>query len=376
MPDMRDQLVAGYIGKESGVSQFLADKRNIVLLVSIILMLVFGWLWLAERPSSPNAVVVSVGDQQITQGDVIKEMQATHGNTVVSNMIENILMERYAADHQVTVSDSEVDQLQQFQVNTLDFANLSLDQYLANQGITAEEFRKQLREQALKIKLLVTPEEMKAAFPTISNIELAKNIKVFSLPPRYFYRRFRFPDLKTAQDAIATLESLSDPAQDTETVASVAANAVPPPLGEGPVSAKIQKDIPGLGADGNQGLDKLLGSLSPGKCTPPMPISVGNGITHYGVVELVQVKPATQPDFANEYMVVGQLLLQKGDQQTYGLRERQLESAMIGNTDIVFQSSQYDVAKKMFDDKKKMAPPTPGATSGPAQPVAPSGAGQ
>ena len=361
--------------KEPYLSQFLADKRNPALLVTGLLTVLFGGLLLFGRGSTLSGGVVNVGDHEITQQDVFNQLKATHGTAVLTDMIENTLWDKYAADKQVSVSDSEVDQLQRFQEDSYDFSNmnssLTYEQYLDQQGITQQLLSDQLRQQALKIKLLVSDTEMKNVFPQVAKLQLVKNVNVFSLPTRYFYRQFRFADLKVAQNDIAKLDSVTDPAQEDAVVTDVAADAPNPRIKNqgGDASSLldsnpilIRKYFPIPGVEENAQLDKVLSSLTAGRCSPPMAMKVksdtGDDIIIYVVLQLVQVKPATQPDYANDYMIAGQLLLEKGDPQIYGGRERQLESKMIADTDIQFQSPDYDTVKNLFIDKKKKTPPT------------------
>lgn len=346
------------------MAKFFADWRNPVLVLGIIGTILFAWLWQAKPTSHENLTVVSVGEDPITVAQVNAELNSHYGNSTVVKMVEAKLLEKMAADEDISVTEKDIDQLMRFQSDLREVQGGDLLEELKNNGISLATYRKDLRTQALQIKMLVTPEEIKEAI-----VEMAKNPNTeYTLPTRYRIRIFTYADEATANIAHGKLASNSE-----DSVSEAAAISM-----DAGKALKIQLYSPEL-SQGNELITKIVKSLKPGQASQPFTIPGQEKSGMRGLIQLVEVKKAMKPTLENTGIVAGQYLLQNNQQ--VALRARDLEAKAISSYDVNFVSESYDAAQKLFREKRKrnqdipgLSSPgatTPGATVAPMAPAGP-----
>lgn len=338
------------------MGKFFEDWRNPVLILGIIGTVLFAWLWQAKPASHENLTVVSVGDDLITVAQVNAELNSHYGNATVVKMVEAKLLEKMAAEEKdISVTDKDIDQLMQFQIDLREVQGGDLLEELKSNGISLATYRKDLRSQALQIKMLVTPDEIKGAIA-----EMAKKPNTeYTLPTRYRIRIFTFADEATAHTARGKLMSGSE-----DSVSQAAALSM-----DAGKAVKIQIYSPEL-SQGSELITKIIKILKAGEASQPFAIPGQEKSGMRGVIQLVEVKKAVKPTMENTGIVAGQYLLQNNQQ--VALRARDLEAKAISSYDVNFVDDSYDAAQKLFREKRKHNQDIPGmGTPGAATPDAP-----
>lgn len=335
------------------MTKLLADWRNPALVLAIAGTLIFGVLWhFAHEKSAGPAIVV--GNKTFTEGDITRELKTRHGKEVVTKMVNDALIETYASEKGVEASDAEIDQLLHAYQNSLEIRGQDLDALLDQQGITIDTLRKDMRIQALQVKLVVSPGEIRAKLPEIAK----KREPPFTMPDRYRLRFFTFADAATAQQAAATLQNAGT---SEDTLNEVASTAI-----SGLESKRIQLYAPGGLTAKDEMLSALLKGMKPGQCSKP--VAVPGQKSMQLVIQLVALDPAITPTYENSAISIGQFLMQS-EPQKFAERQRDLETAILNNVDFEFLSPDYEGVSKQFRQRKLANPVLPGMTGKPATPA-------
>lgn len=123
-------------------------KRNILILLGIVI--VAGVLYYFKG----LFVVALVNGQPITRLTIVQELEKRGGKQMLSSLITQALIEQEAQKRNVTVSQKEVDEAVKKVEDSLKKQGQSLDQALAFQGLTKNDFINQTKLQKLVEKLL------------------------------------------------------------------------------------------------------------------------------------------------------------------------------------------------------------------------------
>lgn len=123
-------------------------KRNILILLGIVI--VAGVLYYFKG----LFVVALVNGQPITRLAIVQELEKRGGKQMLSSLITQALIEQEAQKRNVTVSQKEVDEAVKKVEDSLKKQGQSLDQALAFQGLTKNDFINQTKLQKLVEKLL------------------------------------------------------------------------------------------------------------------------------------------------------------------------------------------------------------------------------
>ena len=321
------------------MAKFFADWRNSVLIVTTIGTLVFGYLLLTgSQAFSPT--VITVGAKSFTERDVVKELKDRAGFPIVSDMITSELLQQYAASHDITLTDSDVDQLVDLNKRQYEMSGTTLEDALASQGMTLSTFRKTQQLYALETKILLTPDEMKAAVA-----QAAKAGPPFAFPKRYLYRAFTFADEGAANAAIALLGDRTE-----ASLNRVLADSANP--GE---SRQVRMFVSGS----NPKNEAIFKGLQPHECSKPMAFAAGENKA-YNFIQLVDIEPAVIPTYENSNIAAG-FAYWRNNMAKYASRLREIEGQVLDKVDMQFVTVDYDNVKKFFTDIKVKNPVIPGS---------------
>ena len=150
--------------------------------------------------------VVTVNGQSISHSDLDSKLEASpasHG--VLQQMVTNDLIDQYAKDHNITVSQADIDK-QEAQYKT-QYPNGQWDELLKARGLTEQDVQDLIRRQLIIDRAV-------GGNIHISDAQIAsyfqKNHAQFDKPAMARARHILVPDLKTAQKVEADLKSGKD----------------------------------------------------------------------------------------------------------------------------------------------------------------------
>jgi hypothetical protein len=321
------------------------------LAATLLGTLLFGGLWFSGvQPHFSPAIIV--GTQSFREKDLVNELKARAGMPVISKLVISALIEEYAKQKNVTASESEIDQLLRMNKNQLELSGQTLDDLLERQGLTLDEFRKDLRVQVLQVKMLVTDDEMRAAVAT-----LAKSGKPpYVLPTRYRIRILSFDSAEHAQEAALLLAQPGD--MNLMKALALALN--------GAQAKRVILYAPGL-MPTNPAISAVLAGLQSGQCSRPFKVPGQKSLV--GMVQLVELQPAEIPTYADSNILAGQYLMQ-ADPKKFEAQSRALEAMALDTVDLQFYSTDYEKERLLFKQRKVTNPNIPGmngpVTTGPA----------
>ncbi|MEI7834636.1 MAG: hypothetical protein WCJ56_15735, partial [bacterium] len=199
------------------------DWRNIALVAAslLIVILIIVIMTGGERVSG---VVVRVGSRNITTGEFNKTLQQRFGEQLLKETITQELVRKYADMKNVSASEAEVDQLVDQQKRGLAQEGYTLEEYLQANNLTLESFKAIQRTKVLKVKMVVSNDEIVRVLPEVVK---AKN-NLFFYPESYRIRIFGFANEEGAKQALRLLKSAGDDEagkQQMQQVAGMAINA-------------------------------------------------------------------------------------------------------------------------------------------------------
>ncbi|HLY03712.1 MAG TPA: peptidylprolyl isomerase [Candidatus Cybelea sp.] len=150
-----------------------------------------------------GGTVATVNGQPISESAFNTKLEGTPlARTVLQQMVQDALIDQYAKNNNITVSDTEIaareDQIKQ------NFPAGSWDQMLKSRGLTEDDVKAALREQIILDKALgsqvkVTPAQVKDYFD--------KNRATFDKPEEVTARHILVPNLAEAQKVEGLLKS-------------------------------------------------------------------------------------------------------------------------------------------------------------------------
>ena len=153
-----------------------------------------------------SGAVVTVKGQPITHADLdakLEESPAARG--VLQQLVTNDLIDQYAKDHNITVSQAEIDKIEnQYKAQ---YPNGGWDELLKSRNLTEKDVQDLLRRQIILDKAVggnihITEKQIADYF--------AKNHAQFDQPAMAHARHILVPDMKTAQKVEADLKAGKD----------------------------------------------------------------------------------------------------------------------------------------------------------------------
>lgn len=297
-----------------------------------------------NAPKSLSSKVVIVGNEFITEGDIIKELKARAGKRVISDMVMASAYRQYAQEKGVTVNDSDVEQLyrfssEQYLINNGMTTGKTLEETLKDEGIPLEDYKNDLRTIALQIKMVVTDDEMKKAVDDLIKSKQAP----YTMPKHYRIRQLVFPN-KTI--AVNQVEEMRDGS--THGLVTALGFALNQRTGFRPIIY-----APGVvQAKANPQLDQVLRDMRKGDISKPFQL---NGTTYFAVVQVLDVFTPIIPTYKDSNLIAGQYLMQ-ADVINYGKRKSDLEAQVLQKTPPQFLSSDYNDLNNYFKELKSESP--------------------
>ncbi len=152
---------------------------------------------------SGGSAVATVNGQPISRSEFDQRLESSPmGRTVLQQLVQETLIDQYAKNNNITVTDAELDAREnQIKAN---FPSGSWDEMLKARGLTESDVRNALREQIILDKALakdvtVTPAQIKDYFD--------KNHATFDKPEQVTARHILVPSLALANQIEADLKS-------------------------------------------------------------------------------------------------------------------------------------------------------------------------
>jgi len=153
--------------------------------------------------SGGGGTIVSVNGTAITHADLDKKLEnGPQSRQVLNQMVQQDLIDQYARDHHVDVSQAEIDKKEN-EIKAR-YAPGQFEQILKQQGLTEQDVQNLLRQQivldkAVAPQIHVSDADIKAFYD--------KNHAMFDKPEQVRARHILVADPKTAQTVLAKLKA-------------------------------------------------------------------------------------------------------------------------------------------------------------------------
>ena len=169
----------------------------------ILAGLTTGLVLICLAACSNGGGVVSVNGDTVSRADFDTKLEGSPAaKQVLSQMVQSMLLEQYAAKNNISVTDAEIDK----KVNDLktQYGAAQFDQLVKQRGLTEQDVRKAIKDQiivdkAVGANIKVSDSDIKKFFD--------KNHAAFDKPAQVHARHILVPDLKTAQMVEQKLKS-------------------------------------------------------------------------------------------------------------------------------------------------------------------------
>jgi foldase protein PrsA len=150
-----------------------------------------------------SGAVATVNGQPISEAAFQTKLEATPlARTILQQMVQDVLIEQYAKQNNITVTDSEIaDRENQLKQN---FPSGSWDEMLKSRGLTEDDVHSALKEQIILDKALSKDVSIKPA--QIADY-FNKNRATFDKPEQVTARHILVPNLQEAQKVEALLKA-------------------------------------------------------------------------------------------------------------------------------------------------------------------------
>lgn len=153
-----------------------------------------------------GGAVVTVKGQPISHSDLDKKLEDSPASrSVLQQLVTNVLIDKYAQEHNIQVSDAEIDKIEnQYKAQ---YPNGGWDELLKSRNLSEQDVRDLIRRQIVLDKAVgsnvhVTDKQIADFF--------AKNHAQYDQPAMAHARHILVPDLKTADKVEADLKSGKD----------------------------------------------------------------------------------------------------------------------------------------------------------------------
>jgi foldase protein PrsA len=157
----------------------------------------------AACSNSGGGAIASVYNQTISRADFDKKLESTPtGKQVLAQMIQQDLIDQYAQNNHITVSQADIDK-QENDIKSK-YGPGQFEQVLKNQGLTEQDVQNIVKERLVLNKAVapqvhVSDSDVKAYFD--------KNHALFDKPAQVRARHILVADPKTAQTVLAKLKA-------------------------------------------------------------------------------------------------------------------------------------------------------------------------
>ncbi|GAC1361123.1 MAG: peptidylprolyl isomerase PrsA [Vulcanimicrobiaceae bacterium] len=144
---------------------------------------------------SSGGTVATVNGQSVNKADFDNKLEASPvAKQTLSQMVQGMLLEQYAKDNHIDISDAEVDK----KLNDLkaQYGAAQFDQQVKMRGMTEADVRNALRDQIIVDKAV--GKDVKVSDSDVAKF-FAKNHAAFDKPAQVHAQHILVPDLKTAQ---------------------------------------------------------------------------------------------------------------------------------------------------------------------------------
>jgi len=332
------------------------DWRNIALVAAslLIVILIIVIMTGGERVSG---VVVRVGSRNITTGEFNKTLQQRFGEQLLKETITQELVRKYADMKNVSASEAEVDQLVDQQKRGLAQEGYTLEEYLQANNLTLESFKAIQRTKVLKVKMVVSNDEIVRVLPEVVK---AKN-NLFFYPESYRIRIFGFANEEGAKQALRLLKSAGDDEAGKQQMQQVAGMAINADTAMKIIIYSPEGDKDTIDSE----LVETAKNLKPGQWSDPIAIHDSkakpvpdNAKDVRRVIQLIEILPEQPPTMSNRNIIIGMALIQQ--KREYYEKFGQVEADARQKIDVTFMNNNYPVATKYFNDLYKENMPVTG----------------
>jgi len=304
-------------------SRLTSDWRNIALVVAGAIVVILLLMRLTAVPGGET--VAQVGGKTITEKNVVDELKHQAGDQVLMQMVSDELIQNYARQKNVSVSEDDIDKFIKFQQATFEMRGETIDKWLEQRGQTMADFRRLLKMTILQIKLIVPEEDIKAA--------LAKFANKLDLPLRYRFRDFAYISEADAKKALVSFKK-PDGLQDGAATA---------------VNRKTAQDIQTIAANNLETrfptAYTALKSLKAGGFSAPFDTKT-NG---FHIMQLVEIVPEEKATLENRSTIIGQQLISE-DRKKYQMKIEAIKADALHKVDTQIMSTDYGKAHQMLQD--------------------------
>lgn len=308
------------------LKRFLKDWRNIALVVAVIAIVILAVSM--HTAKTGGQALVLVNSEPITEGQLIGMMKKNYGNDALAQLIDGKVIRAFAKKKGVVATDAEIDGRIDIQRYLLKQQDMTLENWLAENGSTLDEYRQQVAQDVLRVKLIVPEADIKKIY--------AKEPAAFDFPPVLRIRLFVYGSEKDARSAIVELNKPDDGGgANAQKAAASALNGM-----QAMTAMTYRYDNPEI--------TKALVAMQAQTVSAPIKTTMreaGNKAV-WAVVQLLERTDGEKGTLENRRIFIGQQLL-SDPKQPYAVQAAQMQAEALNAVDIVFTTSDY---KKLQDN--------------------------
>ena len=313
----------------------LNDKKNIIILILAILAIAFGTLYFLQKYGKLSPTVIVVGNQPITERDIFDALKNTNGNRVIMRLIDNIVLEEHARSLGITVSTQDVDQLALLMKHTLELQGTTVEEMLRETGMSKEHWRNELRNQAIRLRLVFTADDVKKAIA-----EGLTNQTPYSMPEITKVRVFSFSDERMAENALHTLRD--DPSPDAYSkIISMTNNSEQ--------AKQVILFTPGI--EGTELLTEATKNMAAPSYSDVIAMQGGG----YIIIQIIERTEPFYVDINNGFMIAAYALMEK-DQKAFDNKIAAIQDTANTKINIDVVGSRYVELKELYRQRKLQNP--------------------
>jgi hypothetical protein len=322
--------------------------KDIALLIAVVVIAVMAFKPTGSNSHgiSPEKPLVRIDDYKIYEGDLIRALKRQQGTNALIGMVNEGLIAKLAGKKNIMVTREEVDQL----INDERFWALmrgeNFDDSIVKAGITDEELRRQVTQMAMKLKLVVSEDDVRKAVAAAA----AKMIPPVYQPQAFELRQLMFATSTEAANAKKLLDEGEANSLNTVGQMSLSPNDTKrtflycPPL-----------------TPANEMINEALKSAAAGSTTKILPMKAGakkDSPIIYVLFLVEKILPPIMPTFENRNLVTAKILV--NSDKKYQSRIDSLEAQAVNDIDWQFYTPEFPLAQKHFEDVKVRNPQIPG----------------
>lgn len=321
---------------------------TIIIAVGVILIMAFRPTGNFSKGISPDQAVVRIDDYTIFEGDLIRALKRQQGTNTLIGMVNEGLIAKLAYKKNIRVSPDEVNQLLDDERFWAAMRGENFDESVEKAGMSKDEVNRQITQMALKLKLVVSEEDIRKAIAVAST----KMMPPIFQPQGYTLRQLMFSTAKEAENAKKILDE--GEANSLSTVGNMS-------LSPTDVQRTFTYCPPITPA--NKLIDGALVNAKAGGTTSILPMKASSkkdSPVIYILFMVEKIIPPIIPTFENRNLVTAKILVQSD--KKYQARIDSLEAQAVNDIDWQFKSPEFPLAQKHFEDVKVRNPQIPGMT--------------